>query len=160
MNDDIQKLKIPAIGLIITGSLNAVVGAFILLSGIFRIMQAYGIISTKNNVIEELPVNQAEKLGYLISTFAGYGIAFLSLILAPLIIYGAIQMMNGKKYKTAKRSAILAMIPLTSCCFLAGIPLGVWAIVILNRPETAAAFDENGRPRNNFPPPPNFYGKT
>jgi hypothetical protein len=59
----------------------------------------------------------------------------LSLVAAPMIIYGAVKMLNGSSYGWAKASSILAIIPFTSCCFLIGAPIGIWALVVLSNPK-------------------------
>lgn len=147
-------MKIPAIGLIIAGTLNAATGALFILSGLIRLVRESGIISSGGDVLRGAPANSARQLGYYVGTFGIYAVACLSLILGPLIVYGAVRMLNGKKYKTAKRASILAIIPFTSCCFLLGIPLGIWALTLLNKPEIRAAFDADKPEQSNFPPPP------
>jgi hypothetical protein len=38
-------------------------------------------------------------------------------------------------------ASILAMIPcFTSCCCLVGLPIGIYALVVLNKPEVKSAF--------------------
>ena len=64
-----------------------------------------------------------------------YGIALVSLLLAPVIVYGAVQMMQGRKLGLAKIAAVLAILPLTSCCCLAGLPVGIWTFIVLSKPE-------------------------
>jgi len=82
----------------------------------------------------------------------------LALIAAPIIIYGAIQMMKGRKLGLAKASAILAIIPFTSCCFLIGVPIGIWALTVLSKPDVKAFFRGENAPPNFYPPqpPPSF----
>jgi hypothetical protein len=149
MNHISDKVKVPAIGLIVVGAINFALGLLLVLSGLLRLT---GIIPG-----DEIPTAEAERIGYLVGTFGGYAIALLSLIVAPLIIYGAIQMLKGKSYKLAKTSAILAIIPFISCCFIIGIPFGIWALMVLNDPEVRAFFSGNGRFQNQYPPmPPSF----
>ena len=147
MNGDIlQKLKGPAIGLIVAGSLNGVIALLTLLGGLFRLSGMGGP--------EVVPTDQAERMGYMVGTVGAYGMAVLTLICAPLVIYGAIQMLSGKKYGLAKAAAILSIIPLTSCCFLVGIPLGIWAMVVLGKPEIKALFRGEMPGSGFFPPQP------
>src|SRR5262245_36318166 len=146
MIDNLQTLRPPATALIIAGSLNGMIGLLALLGGLLRLS---GIVGS-----EELPVNDAERLGYISSTVITYGISFLSLMLAPLIVYGAVQMMRGKNYRMARVAAILAINPFTSCCFLVGIPIGIWALVVLRKPEVKAAFNNHGSGDNVYPPQP------
>lgn len=146
MNDGIQKLRAPAIGLIIAGSLNGITGLLALLGGLFRLSGIAGK--------ETLPTEQAEKMGYLVGTVGTYIVALLSLVLAPVVIYGAVQMMQGKKPGLAKASAILAMLPVTACCFLVGIPIGIWGLIVLAKPEVKAVFAGESAGGHIYPPQP------
>jgi len=139
MNDVISQLKIPAIGLILVGSINFLVGLLTLLSGLLRLA---GFSEDK------VPTAEAERLGYYVGTGFGYGLGFFSLILAPIIIYGGMKMLSGQKLGLAKTAAILAIVPLSSCCFVLGIPFGVWALIVLRKPEVKAFFDT--QPSNQF----------
>ena len=144
--DNLQKLRAPAICLIIAASLNAMIGLLALLGGLLRLSRMRGS--------EALPVDEAERLGYVTSTVVGYGSSLLSLLLAPLIIYGAIQMMKAKNYKVALTAAILVIVPFTSCCFLVGIPIGIWSLVILIKPEVKEAFSGETSGGVIYPPQP------
>jgi len=121
-------------------------GLLALLSGLFRLTGIGGK--------ETLPSDQAEKMGFMIGTIGSYIVSLLSLALAPVIIYGAVQMMQGKKPGLAKIAAILAMIPVTSCCFLIGIPVGIWSLVVLAKPEVKAIFSGETSGDIGYPPPP------
>ncbi len=60
----------------------------------------------------------------------------IGLVLAGVIIWGAIEMKRLGSRSLAMVAAILAVIPcLVGCCCCIGIPLGVWALVLLNRPN-------------------------
>jgi hypothetical protein len=57
------------------------------------------------------------------------------------IFWTALRMRQLKSWPLAMAGAIAAMIPLTtSICCVAGLPLGIWALVVLNKPEVKAAF--------------------
>lgn len=142
MNDVLGQVKVPAIGLIIVGSINAFAGIFLLVSGLIRFF---------DKTAEQIPTDQAGRFGYYVSTGFGYGIGFFSLILAPVIVYGAVKMLNGEKLGLAKTAAILAILPLSSCCFVFGVPLGIWALIVLKKPEVKAVFENQGS--NQFYPP-------
>ena len=146
MNDILGKLKGPGIGLIVTGAINAIIGLLILLSGLMRLA---GVTSVKEPRLS----SDAEKVGYFIGTGSSYAIALLSLILAPVIIFGAIKLMKGQSKGLAKTAAILAILPFTSCCFIVGAIFGIWALVVLANPDVKAFFagDYN---RFNPPQPP------
>ena len=70
--------------------------------------------------------------------------SIVSLVLWPLInvaiALGAISMIRLTSYRSAMVAAILSVIPICSPCFVLGIPFGIWAIVVLNRPEVRRRF--------------------
>ncbi|HLG16473.1 MAG TPA: hypothetical protein VJH03_18500 [Blastocatellia bacterium] len=125
-----EKLMGPAIGLIVTGALNAMVGLLFTISGVIQLGQGPRGMSS-----------DAEEAGWYAGAAAALGCGVLSVLLSPLIIYGASQMLKAKNYGLSKTAAILAIIPCTSICCLAGVPLGIWAVVTLNKPEVKLAFE-------------------
>jgi hypothetical protein len=58
------------------------------------------------------------------------------------IIFGALQMRNLKGWGLAMTAAVLSVVPLcfNSCCCLIAMPAGIWALVVLNKPEVKSAF--------------------
>ncbi len=57
-----------------------------------------------------------------------------------VIIVGCLKMKKFESYGYARTANILAMIPCVSPCCLLGIPLGIWGLVVLSRPEVQSAF--------------------
>ena len=43
-------------------------------------------------------------------------------------------------YRLAMVVSILALAPCISPCCLLGLPFGIWALVVLNKPEVKSAF--------------------
>lgn len=138
MNNVLDKLKVPSIGLLICGILSGFTGILTLVSGLIRLIGLSGI--------EKLPTDEAERIGYLMGTFGGYGLALISLLVAPLIVVGAIKMMKGKSRGMAMASAVLSILPITSCCFFISIIFGVWAIIVLIQPDVKEFFQLGGEP--------------
>jgi hypothetical protein len=68
----------------------------------------------------------------------------VGLMLWPLftlcITFGSIGMIRMKGYSSAMFAAILAVIPICSPCFVLGIPFGIWALIVLRRPEVKRRF--------------------
>ena len=78
--------------------------------------------------------------------------AILDVFLAVIILVGGIQLRNLSGVALPVTSSILAMIPFFSgCCCLLGLPAGIWALVVLSRPEvkTVIAWRRSG----GYPPP-------
>jgi hypothetical protein len=66
-----------------------------------------------------------------------YGINMIS---AVFIVLGGIRLMKLSGPILPMISSILAMIPFTiGCCCLLGLPAGIWALVVINRPYVRAA---------------------
>jgi predicted Ser/Thr protein kinase len=66
----------------------------------------------------------------------------LSVSLGTLIIIGAVQMLRLRSHAWAMAAALLALLP----CGLAwpvGLPVGIWALVVLAAPEVKAAFAQH-----------------
>jgi hypothetical protein len=62
----------------------------------------------------------------------------LILVLSSVIIVGALKMRRLESYPLAMAASVLAMI--TSPGSIIGLPIGLWALVTLRRPEVRAAF--------------------
>jgi hypothetical protein len=59
--------------------------------------------------------------------------------LAILMWVGATRMARLQSWGLSLAAAIAALLPCSCCCIL-GLPLGIWAIVILAKPDVKAAF--------------------
>jgi hypothetical protein len=66
----------------------------------------------------------------------------LQLPVAGIILMGAIKMRRLEMYGLAVTASIVAMLPCHPG-FLIGLPVGLWALIVLLRPETKAAFDQH-----------------
>ncbi len=149
MNDTLNKLKAPAIGLIVAGALNAV-------SGLYFVASA--LIQFSRGALERTFSQDSERIGFYIGFWGTAALGILGFLVAPVIIYGAIQMMRGRSFGLSRTAAILAVIPLTSCCFVIGIPFGIWALVVLSQPDVKALFRGEVNQQQFYPPqpPPNW----
>ena len=66
--------------------------------------------------------------------------AIIGILIGVLIIYGAMQMRKLESYGLAVAVSIIAMIPCISPCCLLGLPIGIWSLVVITKPEVKAAF--------------------
>lgn len=120
-------VKGPAIGLMVTGgiggllSLWGMVASFLGMAAVPGMGEMYGGMDdgmfTAINVVSNL----------------------VGLAVCGLIFYGGMQMRELRSYGLAMTSSILAVIPCFGCCLI-GIPIGIWAIVVLMKPEVKEAF--------------------
>ena len=70
----------------------------------------------------------------------GMGSSFLGLLVAIFIIYAALKMKDLKQWNLSVVASVLAMIPCISPCCIIGLPIGIWSLVVLMRPDVKAAF--------------------
>ena len=79
---------------------------------------------------------------------ADAGLVFFKVIPALLILFGAFQMLQLRSYAWSIAAAILSIV----ICSLIGLPIGIWALIVLARPdvrETFANAARSGLPRIN-----------
>lgn len=131
MNDVKTKLQLPAIGLIIVGALNALSALVLILGRIVSLVKGR----------EPVITDEDRRLGYMFAGIFFPIVSLLSIAASPVIIFGGVQMLRARRYSLAVWAAILALIPLTSVCCIPGIPIGIWALIVLRHPEVRAAFE-------------------
>jgi type IV secretory pathway protease TraF len=137
MNDVRRRLQSPAIGLIIVGALNAL-SALVLILG-----RLVSLVKGPDKVITD----EDRRLGYMVAIIFFPIVSLISIVASPIIIFGGIQMLGARRYSIALWAAMLALIPLTSVCCIPGIPIGIWALIVLRHPEVRAAFESYPMPR-------------
>ncbi len=64
----------------------------------------------------------------------------VAMLLSGLTVFGALQMRQLKNYPLAMAAAILSMLPCGSCCCCITLPIGIWALVTMNKPEIKSQF--------------------
>jgi hypothetical protein len=66
--------------------------------------------------------------------------SIIGMLVSGLILIGGFKMKKLENYTLAMTASIVAMIPCISPCCLAGLPIGIWALVILSKPEVKSSF--------------------
>ena len=72
-----------------------------------------------------------------------YVAAVLNACAALVIVLGALRMMKQQSYGLAVTASILAMVPCVGtsiCCCVIGLPIGLWALIVLMQSDVKAAF--------------------
>ena len=120
----------PAIGLIVTGALN------ILLALARGAMTMLGL---GMNTLQSSNNPEADKVLAMFSTF-GLGFAIVGVLGGIFILFGGMKMRRLESYGLCMAASIIAMIPCLSSCCLVGLPIGIWSLVMLSKPEVKSAF--------------------
>ena len=69
----------------------------------------------------------------------GVALGIIGILVNLVILLGAVKMKKLESYGLAMAASIIAMIPCQPCCLL-GLPFGIWAVVVLSKPEVKSAF--------------------
>lgn len=84
-----------------------------------------------------LPRDTAGLIGYCI----GASLPLVCCLLTTIVtVIGARAMMQRSSYAAAMTAAIFNVIPCLAVCYLLGIPLGIWALILLRDPTVKPAF--------------------
>jgi hypothetical protein len=117
----------PAIGLIITAILGFLAQA---VSLVMRLAGASFMAAQHN----------APPWAAALSGTVGVVASIIGIIMSLLIIAGGLNMKKLTNYPLALTASIIAMIPCISPCCLLGLPIGIWALVVLSKTEVKSAF--------------------
>ncbi|MCC6127076.1 MAG: zinc ribbon domain-containing protein [Pirellulales bacterium] len=128
----INRVSGPAVGLIVMGSLGLLLQ---IVSLFFSLFLQFGAVGNNPNA-QPMP-------GFAQPDF-GIGFAIVShalgLGLSVLVFVGGLKMKKLENYGLSMAASIVAVIPCFSPCCLVGIPIGIWALVVLNDPYVKSSF--------------------
>ncbi len=124
----------PGIGLIVAGALNILIGLARLVLSLFMgaIMGTMPAASGQDAEIQ--------KIIAMASGTVGIVVGLVVLIMGGLTIFAGIKMRKLESYGLCMTGAILALIPCTFPCCVVGLPIGIWAIVVLSKNEVKSQF--------------------
>ncbi|MCS7022124.1 MAG: hypothetical protein NZU63_09880 [Gemmataceae bacterium] len=136
----------PAMLLILIGTLSLIgeVVALIQLPQVpARLQEAIDDIQQDNTMPQEqkeLWIDVLTSLKEWMKNPINYVLHGIAIVLIILIIIGGIQMMKLSGLALPVTASILSMIPfITSCCCVIGLPVGIWSLIVLARPDVKAA---------------------
>jgi len=124
----------PAIGLLVTGILGILVAIANLVMNLAGIGMAQRQVGQLGGQAKE-----EMQMQMLIQGPVAIGVAVLALLIYVLVIVGAMKMKSLQSHGLAMTASILAMLPCSACCLL-GLPMGIWSLITLSKPEVKAAF--------------------
>lgn len=119
----------PAIGLIVT----AILGCLMQVLSIVMNVAGASFMAANRSMPSEAWANMFS------GTFAVVA-GVIGILVSALILLGAIKMKKLENYGLAMVASIVAMIPCISPCCVLGLPIGIWAVVVLSKPEVKSAF--------------------
>jgi hypothetical protein len=132
-----EALNVPSLLFMVFGGISVLYAIFALLSSVLQGDTSAQLQPLLDN--PDLPP-AAKKL---VATMVGPGakmINLLSMGLAAFIAFAGFQMRSLKSYGVAVAGSIVMMLPCGSCCCIITMPIGIWALVTLMKPEIKNAF--------------------
>ena len=73
----------------------------------------------------------------------GAAVEVLALGMSVLVGIGGLRMTKLQNYGLCMTASVIAMVPCFSPCCCLGLPAGIWALVVLSKPEVKAAFESS-----------------
>jgi len=129
----LRAVKAPAIALKVT----AIVGLVVVALGLaMNILALAGIHFGMQQVSDP----QMQKMFDSLVGSLGIVQDIIGAVVGVVMLKGASKMQLLQNHQFAFVTSILAMVPCVSPCCLFGLPFGIWALVVLNRPEVKSQF--------------------
>lgn len=127
--DAAQQVSGPAIGLIATAIIGFIAQAISLAAN----LAGASFLASSHQMPNE-------RITALMSGTVGVVTGAIAILLSGVILYGALKMKKLESHSLAMVSSIIAIIPCISPCCIIGLPIGIWALVVLMKPEVKNAF--------------------
>ncbi|XXF79573.1 hypothetical protein P2318_07395 [Myxococcaceae bacterium GXIMD 01537] len=128
--DPRDAVNIPAILLMVTGGIMALSGLW----GLVAPAKDMSAVLDDPNFPEQL-----RPMFEFLGSGAGRATNLLPVALGGLVFFGGLKMRQLQSRGLAMAASIVALIPCFGCCCL-GLPVGIWSLIVLSKPEVKAAF--------------------
>lgn len=128
----------PATGLMVVGAICVLAALLSLASNVFGLgMGAFG--PGGGGARGGMPP-QMERWLQMTSGGVGIVLNIIGLGLSAFFIYAATKMRKLESYGMVMTATIISMLPCLSPCCCVGLPVGIWILVVLSKPEVKSAF--------------------
>ena len=127
----LQQVSAPATGLLVTGIVGAAFSLFAILGSGLGSLAHFG---------RRWADDMLDWYEEMFEGFFALGFSVVGLVIAGFIIFAALKMKELQQWGVAVAASALAVIPCVSPCCIIGLPIGIWCLVVLMRPEVKDAF--------------------
>ena len=143
-----EKVRAPGILLAIYGALSIVAGLFGIVISLVGMPMQQQLLESFAESGQQLPPALAPLLeSGLLGAAGAIGIVLdlVKTALSGFVLWGGLQMMKRRNHGACMGAAIVAMLPCTGagCCCVLGLPIAIWALMVLNRADVRAAFGQS-----------------
>lgn len=123
----------PAVGLIAT----AVIGFVVAALGLVQAMMGGTTIPIPPDLDPELKKLLEGLKGSSVGVFNAIFVAGLSVV----VLMGGLKLKKLESFSLCVAAAVIALVPCISPCCCIGLPIGIWALVVMNKPDVRPYFD-------------------
>lgn len=130
-----DKIRVPAIGLIIS----SIISLLLSLVALIRIHSTAAQLQELDSILSQMNNPQLQQFvdsfGHFMSGPFGIANYLFQILISILILIGAIKMLSLRGYELCYAAAILAVVPcITPCCgWILGLIFGIWAMTVLGK---------------------------
>jgi hypothetical protein len=134
----LDKVRLPAIFLIIVGILNIPGGFFWALTG----ANAMWNVEANEQAAKQFNLPKVDPGQAKVGAIFYFGLCVMSLVAGAITILGGVRMLSLKSYGLAILGSVLAILPCISvmgCCGV-GEGVGIWSLIVLTSADVRSAF--------------------
>lgn len=133
-----DKVKLPALALMISTAVFLVIYLAIFIF-------APAMLSGLTDYVNKIQAEQAAKTGTappapIPESGRNYLFFILAMAGGGFIIFGALKMRNLESWGIALAASVVSIVPCTTPCCCTGMPIGIWALIVLLNSDVKAAF--------------------
>ena len=132
------KVNAPGIALMVT----AVIGLLLQIKNLIMPMNSEQILYFMEEINPDLDVEQFSEVIEM-ATSGNKIFTIVGILLAIVVFIGGMKMRNMKNWGLCMAASIIALFPCTSPCCCLGIPIGIWALIVLMDSAVKDAFEMN-----------------
>jgi uncharacterized membrane protein YuzA (DUF378 family) len=138
----LQKVTVPAIGLMVSSSICILESLYNLLE-LHNSAQKIQEMESQMQALNNPQLDQFfQQMAHLFTGPLGYANVILQLVIGILVLMGAIKMKSLRSFEFSIAAAILSVLPcINPCCgWIIGLIFGIWAISVLSKPAVKSQF--------------------
>jgi hypothetical protein len=125
-----QQVQGPAIALLVVG----ILGVLAQIAGL--LMNALGV---GMGALGNMGGGASDRYMQMFSGGIGIVVGILALAMYGFVVWASLQMKQLRGWNISLAGSIVSMLP-CSCCCIIGLPIGIWSLIVLMKPEVKSAF--------------------
>lgn len=140
-----EKMKTPAVLLLVVGIIGGLM-ALMNIPSLFTLDAQFKQVEEQWDNDPNLKPEQKKEMKQMLADFKDpikvmipISILF-GLLTSGITVLGAIKIMNLKSRGLGVLASVVSMVPILSGCCCLGLPVGIWVLIVMGKPEVKAGF--------------------